>query len=103
MTLVEKISDIIESKKGEDIKIYDLSGKSPFYDYSIVCTGTSRRNVDAICEEIKKEIKDINGIEGQEESNWILIDAKDVIVNIFQTEAREYYELDDFYEKLLNG
>ena len=40
----------------------------------------------------------VKNIEGQEESNWVLIDGGDVIVSVFTREAREYYEIDKFYE-----
>lgn len=51
---VSSIIDIIEDKKGQDIKVYDMRGKSPFFDYSIVCTGSSSRNIEAIATDIKK-------------------------------------------------
>lgn len=97
---IKEIVDIIEDKKGSDIKIYDLTGKSPFYDISILATGSSTRNVDAIVQEIRKSISGIRGIEGEGELNWVLVDANDVLINIFTKEAREYFELDEFYESI---
>lgn len=94
------IIDVMESKKAEDIKIYDMRGKSSLYDYSILATGSSNRNVEAIVTEIKKTLENIRGIEGAEESSWVLIDADDYIINVFQKEAREYYKLDEFYESI---
>ena len=96
--IVKDIIDIIEDKKGLDIKVYDLKGRSPFFDYSIVCTGSATRNVDAIVQDLKKNMDIVKNIEGQEESNWVLIDGGDVIVSVFTREAREYYEIDKFYE-----
>ena len=96
--IVKDIIDIIEDKKGLDIKVYDLKGRSPFFDYSIVCTGSSTRNVEAIVQDLKKNMDIVKNIEGQEESNWVLIDGGDVIVSVFTREAREYYEIDKFYE-----
>ena len=98
--IVKDIIDIIEDKKGLDIRVYDLKGKSPFFDYSIICTGTSTRNVDAIVQDLKKNMEIVKNVEGQEESNWVLIDGGDVIVNVFTREAREYYEIDKFYESI---
>jgi len=54
---VSSIIDIIEDKKGQDIKVYDMRGKSPFFDYSIVCTGSSSRNIEAIATDIKKSLE----------------------------------------------
>lgn len=98
--IVKDIIDVIEDKKGLDIRVYDLKGKSPFFDYSIICTGSSTRNVDAIVQDLKKNMKIVRNIEGQEESNWVLIDGGDVIVNVFTKESREYYEIDKFYESI---
>ena len=98
--IVKDIIDIIEDKKGLDIRVYDLKGKSPFFAYSIICTGSSTRNVDAIVQDLKKNMEIVKNVEGQEESNWVLIDGGDVIVNVFTREAREYYEIDKFYESI---
>ena len=94
---IQNIIDIIEDKKGKDIKVYDLKGKSPFFDYSILCTGSSTRNVDAIVQELKKGMEIVKGREGLEEANWVLIDGGDILVSVFTQEAREYYQIDEFY------
>ena len=94
---VASIVNIIEDKKGQDIKVYDMRGKSPFFDYSILCTGSSSRNIEAIASDIKKSLTTIRNVEGLEECNWVLIDAGDIIVSVFSKDAREYYQLDAFY------
>jgi len=91
------IVNIIEDKKGQDIKVYDMRGKSPFFDYSILCTGSSSRNIEAIATDIKKSLENVKNVEGLEECNWVLIDAGDIIVSVFSKDAREYYQLDAFY------
>ena len=94
---IDSIISIIEDKKGQDIKVFDMQGKSPFFDYSILCTGSSTRNIEAIANEIKKSSENIKSIEGLEECNWVLIDAGDIIISVFSRDAREYYQLDAFY------
>lgn len=101
MNLLEKILKIIDEKNAKDVKVYDLTSKSPFYDQSIVCTASSTRNAESMVTEIKKEIKKINGIEGTEEMSWVLIDVGDIIVNIFLEDTRNYYEIDEFYNEIL--
>ena len=96
---VQEIIDIMEDKKAQDIKVYDMRGKSPFFDYSILCTGSSSRNIDAIAMDIKKGIEDVRSIEGLGECNWVLIDSGDVLISIFNKDAREFYQLDEFYER----
>lgn len=95
---IDSIISIIEDKKGQDIKVFDMQGKSPFFDYSILCTGSSMRNIEAIANDIKKNSENIRSIEGLEECNWVLIDSGDIIISIFSKDAREYYQLDAFYE-----
>ena len=51
---IDSIISIIEDKKGQDIKVFDMKGRSPFFDYSILCTGSSMRNIEAIANDIKK-------------------------------------------------
>ena len=94
---VQEIIAIMEDKKAQDIKVYDMRGKSPFFDYSILCTGSSSRNIEAIASDIKKSLTTIRNVEGLEECNWVLIDAGDIIVSVFSKDAREYYQLDAFY------
>lgn len=94
---VASIVNIIEDKKGQDVKVYDMRGKSPFFDYSILCTGSSSRNIEAIASDIKKSLTNIRNVEGLEECNWVLIDGGDIIVSVFSKDAREYYQLDAFY------
>jgi len=88
---IQQIIDIMEDKKAQDIKVYDMRGKSPFFDYSILCTGSSSRNIEAIATDVKKSLETVRSVEGLEEANWVLIDAGDVIVR------RDYYKLDEFY------
>ena len=95
---IDSIISIIEDKKGQDIKVFDMKGRSPFFDYSILCTGSSTRNIEAIANDIKKSSENIRSIEGLEECNWVLIDLGDIIISIFSKDAREYYQLDAFYE-----
>ena len=97
---VISIIDIIEGKKGQDIKVYNMQGKSPFFDYSILCTGSSNRNIEAIAVDIKKSLENVRSVEGLDECNWVLIDGGDIIISVFNKDAREYYQLDSFYESV---
>ena len=86
---VKKIVELIEDKKGQEIKVYDLQGKSPFFDYSILCTGSSSRNIDAIATDIKKGLGDVKSNEGLGECNWVLIDSGDILISVFTSTPTE--------------
>lgn len=96
--LVNKAIEIIEGKKGENVKVYDVKGKNPFMDYVVVCDGSSNTKMEAIAMELKKEIPSYKSMEGAREGQWILIDFGDFIVNIFNEEKREYYNIDELYQ-----
>lgn len=88
--------------RGRDIVILDLRELTSVFDYFVVATGTSRRQLHAISEEIddtlENEFGDHRlGIEGYTESRWILLDFGDVVVHLFDDETRDYYALEDLW------
>ncbi len=95
--------DIISDKQATDILLLDTRGICSFADYFVICTGESTRQVkainDAISETLKKE--DIRPLheEGTPDSGWILMDYGDVIVHIFGSFERDYYQLDKLWGK----
>jgi ribosome-associated protein len=88
--------------RGRDIAILDLRGLTAVFDYFVLITGTSRRQLHAISEEIDAVMaRDFGdrrlGIEGYAESRWILLDYGDVVVHIFDEETRAYYDLEHLW------
>ena len=100
---LELIVNGIESKNGKEILVLDFEGKNSLCDYTIICTGSSNRNIMAIAEEVEKQVKDMGeeklSSEGKREGKWILIDCDDVMVHVFDAATREEYKL----EALWNG
>ncbi len=77
---------------------------TPVFDYFVIATGNSRRQLHAISEEIEHvledELKDKRmGIEGYQESRWILLDYGNVVIHLFDAETREFYALEDFWSE----
>jgi ribosome-associated protein len=81
-----------------DIVALDLRGKSPATDYFVIATGTSDRQMrtvaDEICEAAKKQGLQRFGRAGYEQARWILLDFVDVVIHIFDSEYRDYYDLE---------
>jgi len=91
-----------DDNRGRDIVILDLRELTTFFDYFVIVTGTSRRQLHAISEEIddalEKGMGDRRmGIEGYVESRWILLDYGDVVVHMFEPETRAYYALEQLW------
>ena len=93
---------IADLNRGRDIVILDLRELTPVFDYFVLVTGSSRRQLHAISEEIERVLeKDFNdkrlGIEGYAESRWILLDFGDIVVHLFDEETRGYYDLEHLW------
>jgi ribosome-associated protein len=91
-----------EDNRGVDIVILDMRELTPVFDYFVLASGSSRRQLHAMSEEIDHALEDqMNdhrlGIEGYEESRWILLDYGDVVIHLFEPEMREYYALEDLW------
>ena len=91
-----------ENNRGRDVVVLDLRELTSMCDYFVLATGTSRRQLHAISEEIDDVLKrDFNdkrmGIEGYADSHWILLDFGDVVVHLFDAETRDYYALEQLW------
>jgi ribosome silencing factor RsfS/YbeB/iojap len=96
-----KVKDILEGIKLQNIKIYDVRRSTPLYDYAIVATASSSRQMQAVPLHLKKEASlEIRGVEGPGDSSWVLIDLNSIIVHVFSKDQRELYALDQIWEDL---
>jgi len=93
---------VAQENRGRDVVILDLRELTPMFDYFVIASGTSRRQLHAISEEIDHALEDRLGdsrlgIEGYDESRWILLDYGDVVIHLFEPETREYYALEQLW------
>ncbi len=101
--LIDKIVEAIQDTKGEDIKIFDLTGiENAVAETFIICSGNSNTQVSAIAGNVEKkvrnELKDRPWhVEGTENSLWVLMDYVQVVVHVFQKETRNYYEIEELW------
>ena len=96
--IVKKIYKIIEDKKGDDIKVIDISKISSIADYFIIAGANNINQVQAISDEIDfilgKEGILPKAIEGNKNATWRLLDYNDIVVHIFLKEDRVFYDLE---------
>ncbi len=88
----------LDEDKAEDILYIDLRGKSSLADDMIIASGRSGRHVAALADRLLGKLKD-NGlgkakVEGLTNSDWVLIDAGDIVVHLFRPEVREFYAIE---------
>ncbi len=96
--LVKAAVAAIEEKKGEEIKVIDISGVSVIADYFILASGNNQRQTQAIADELEERLGRQGVImkqkEGYSAGNWILLDYQDVVIHIFNSEDRRFYNLE---------
>lgn len=92
----------LDSKKGIDIQVIEISDISVLADYMVIATGTSSTHVKALADEVEYQLDNagisVSHIEGYRSNSWILLDYVDVIVNVFSDEAREFYDLERLWQ-----
>ncbi len=102
--MVNLIVQWAEERKAENIRTFDLLGKTSYTDYVIVCEGNSSLHLRAIASFIKDKAKEIKyttlGSEGLDNGQWVLIDMSDIIVHIFLPAIRENFKIDQLFESL---
>lgn len=90
-----------DSKRAEEIVALDVHEISLLADYFMICQATSERQINAVIEEIiEKEEEagiEVKRVEGKDGGKWVLIDLGDVIVHVFQTSERSFYNLEKLW------
>lgn len=97
----------LDDDKAEDVVSIELRGKTTIADYMVVASGRSQRHVGAIAEHLVEALKarGVKGVrvEGLPACDWVLIDASDVIVHVFQPEVRGFYNIEKMWSAAVPG
>jgi ribosome-associated protein len=101
----DKLSRVIETAlddmKAKDVVRLDVRDMTTVTDYMIIASGTSRRHVQAIAENVAEKAKHAGqsalGIEGEEGGEWILLDLQDALVHVMLPKVREFYNLEKLW------
>lgn len=92
---------IIANFKGINIKIFDVKESSSLCDYNIIAsmqnTTQARAVIDELSANLKKNGNNIISVEGLTDAEWILLDAGDIIIHLFQETARDIFDLDNLW------
>jgi ribosome-associated protein len=92
---------VAEDNKAEDIVLLDMRGVTPLFDFMVLATGASRRQIHTLAEEIDAAMRGFGdtraSIEGYQVGKWVAQDYGDVVVHVFDRETRGYYGLEDLW------
>ncbi|MDP4796094.1 MAG: ribosome silencing factor [Rhodospirillales bacterium] len=95
------VESSLDDDKAEDIVVIDLTGKTQMADYMVIASGQSSRQVGAMADHLCRKMKDLGvkevAVEGAGQSDWVLIDAGDVVVHLFRPEVRDFYSLEKLW------
>jgi len=102
--LTEKIRTILEDKKAKEVEVLDVAAKTQIAERFVLATGTSTTHIRSLADEVQYVLKkdcgiEVDHVEGYESCKWILLDYKDVIVHVFHTEDRAYYNLERLWSR----
>lgn len=90
--------EALEEKKGEDIKIIDISEISVMADYFVIANGMNMSQVQALVDNVEEKLHkagfEMKRMEGNRSSTWVLLDFGDVVIHVFDSEDRLFYDLE---------
>jgi len=99
--LLKVVVEAADSKRAEDIVALDVQGISLLADYFVIMQANSERQVKAIADIIEEKVEEagfeVRNVEGKDGANWILLDLGDVVVHVFKTETRQFYNLEKLW------
>lgn len=100
--LAQAAAQVALELQGQDVVILDMRDQTTWFDYFVIATGSSRRQLHAMSEEIDHKLEDDlhdrrMGIEGYRESRWIVLDYGTVVIHLFDEETRRYYSLETLW------
>ncbi len=92
---------VASDNKARDVLVLDMRGITPLYDFFVLITGNSRRQIHTITEEIDANLRQCGdlrlSVEGYEGSKWVVQDYGDVVVHVFAPQLREYYAIEELW------
>ena len=89
----------LDGKKGEEIKVMEVTEITSLADYFVICAGGSNTQINALCDAVEQKLELEAGEkaihrEGHRGGTWVLLDYGCVVVHVFDREAREFYSLE---------
>ena len=96
--LAEIAVKALDSKKGKEIRLIRIDKITTLAEYFVICTGTSNTQINALCDEVEKELDQLGEQpihrEGYRGGTWVLLDYGCICVHVFSAEARAFYDLE---------
>ncbi|MDQ2069962.1 ribosome silencing factor [Natronospira bacteriovora] len=98
--LNEWLVDVLDDMKARDITVLDVREVTPIVDTMIIASGTSSRHVASVAQHLLRSVKKAGmqaGIEGEKDSDWVLVDLGEAVVHVMHPETRAFYNLEKLW------
>lgn len=96
--IATKAALILDDRKAQNIKVLNIGEISSLADYFVIATGTSSTQVQSLADGVEVKLKEQGvmpyAVEGYRSNGWIVLDYSSVVIHVFTTEARDFYDLD---------
>jgi ribosome-associated protein len=101
LALARRAANLLVDRKASEVVVLDVRGMSSYADYFILASGDTERQVTATAEHVREQLKISGhrtiGTEGFDGGHWVLLDYGEVVVHVFSTEVRAFYDLDGLW------
>ena len=101
-TLKTVVVDALADMKALEVKVLDVRGLTDIADWMVIASGTSDRHVRSVAQRVVERTKEAgfrpHGVEGQQDSDWVLIDLSEMIVHVMLPRVREFYGLEKLWD-----
>ncbi len=102
LSLKSVILDVLADMKALDVKVLDVRGLTDIADFMVIASGTSDRHVRSVAQRVVEKTKEAgfrpHGVEGEQDSDWVLIDLHEMIVHVMLPRVREFYGLEKLWD-----
>ncbi|MGC1521248.1 MAG: ribosome silencing factor [Steroidobacteraceae bacterium] len=96
------VVDALDDMKALEVKVLDVRGLTDIADWMVIASGTSDRHVRSVAQRVVERTKEAgfrpHGVEGQQDSDWVLIDLNEMIVHVMLPRVREFYGLEKLWD-----
>ena len=102
LSLKTVVTNALADMKALEIKVLDVRGLTDIADFMVIASGTSDRHVRSVAQRVVEKTKEAgfrpHGVEGQQDSDWVLIDLNEMIVHVMLPRVREFYGLEKLWD-----
>jgi ribosome-associated protein len=102
LSLKSVVTNALSDMKALEIKVLDVRGLTDIADFMVIASGTSDRHVRSVAQRVVEKTKEAgfrpHGVEGQKDSDWVLIDLNEMIVHVMLPRVREFYGLEKLWD-----